>query len=204
MIRWLIGGIGVLLLIVLFILWSRPGRHTQPTKDLGATEIKPRISVEKKPMPALPERTASPVAPAPEQPAVSQNQPNDSQREQEKMVELLRPKTVGPLDVLKRVYRTESSDATSQDTERLIREQFGPEYLPSDVLQNVTCHKSVCKIDLFWTEERPSVVMALTMKIGPLMTGHMAFEPAPEPDNKGRVLVEMYVVRAGYDIANMK
>jgi type IV secretory pathway VirB10-like protein len=211
MIRWLIGGIVVLLLAVLFVLWIRPSRSARPINDPPrVTDVKPSVPVEKSSVPV--EKQSAPVIPqppipsaAPAQPAVNPNQPSDSRREQEtKWLEHLRPKLAGPLDVLKRVYRTESRDATSQDTERLIREQFGPEYLPSDALQNVTCHKSVCKIEMFWTEQRPTVVMALTMKIGPLMTGHMAFEPASEPDSKGRVLVEMYIVRAGYDIENMK
>jgi hypothetical protein len=202
--RWIIAGIGALLLVVLYFLWSGTGRQTQSTGEMVMkTEIKPSAPAEEESSPPVPKRDTPSVASA--RTAVDQDQPGDSQSEQtDKSLEALRPKADGPVDVLKRVYRTESRDETSQDTERLIREEFGPEYLPIDALQNVICHKSVCKIEMYWSEQNPTVVMALAMKIGPLLTGHMAFDPAPEPDDRGRLLVDIYVVRPGYDVANME
>lgn len=204
MIRWIIGGVGASLVVILFILWTKPGRQTQSSKEqLTKTDVKPSVPIEEKSTRSIPERPV--VSVAPRQTQVNQNQPNDSRSEQErKALELLRPKAAGQIELLKRVYRRESSDATSQDTERRIREEFGPKDLPVEALQNVTCHRSVCKIEMFWSEQHPLVLVALTMTVGPLLTGHMAFDPAPEPDRKGRLLVDAYVVRPGYDTADFE
>jgi hypothetical protein len=206
MVRRLIGGTGALLLVILFILWIGPSRQTQPSEEQSSvTEVEVESSepIEEEPEPAIPERSVASIAPR--QTPVDQNQPSDSQSEQmRKAIELLRPKAAGQVDLLKRAYRKESRDATSQDTERLVREQFGSEQLPAETLQEVTCHKSVCKIEIFWSEQRPTIQAWLTMRIGPLLTGHMAFDPAPEPDSKGRLLVDVYVVRPGFDVANFE
>jgi hypothetical protein len=93
---------------------------------------------------------------------------------------------------------------TSQDTERLIRKQFGSIFLPTDALKNVSCHESVCKIEIFWTPRRSAIVVSLAMTLRRLLTNHIALEPAVELDSQGRLLVKMYIVRAGYDVANMQ
>ena len=122
-------------------------------------------------------------------------EPQDEQTK--RTIELSRPKRDGPLEILKRAYEDQSRDPTAIEVERLIRGQFGDEYLPAEFLHNVTCHEKVCKIDMYWTEENPLVVMAFAMKTGPLLTGYIATDPEPEPDREGRTLVTLYMLRQG-------
>jgi hypothetical protein len=199
MARWLIGAIGAVLLVVLPILWLGLGRRAQPGEEpVAATEAKPPASIESvlvelvpfdsRPPPAVPSPPDSSVPPAP--PSADRDRSSDLQEEQtRKFLELLRPKAVGPLGLLKRVYRTESRDVTSRDTERFIRNEFGRGTIPVDALQNVTCHTSACRIDLFWTERNRTV-----------MGGQMAVDPAPGPDRLGRLPVALYIVRRGHDL----
>jgi hypothetical protein len=201
MARWLIGVIGALLVAVLLIRPAFNGRQTQPVGErIPETEYEPPVPVDSRAIPTLAKPTAdSSIAPI--RPPVRQERTSDLSSDQSiNYVERLRPRAIGEIDLLKRVYRTESSDATSRETERLIRNEFGNDMVPIDALQHVSCHTSVCKIDLYWTEKNPTVLMALQMKLGPAMTGQMALDPAPEPDRRGRVLVELYVVRKGYDV----
>jgi hypothetical protein len=200
--RWLLGGIGVLLLVTLFFLWIRSSRPKRPINDeLRMAEDKPSVPVGRKSMPATPERLVSPIASA--RPNISRNeyQPNDLQLTRAYFeLERLRPKLGGPVDALRRIYRTESSDETSRDTENLIRKQFGPWYLPTDSLRNVACHKSVCKIELFWSPRRPTTVSSLKSKLIPLLTAHVAIDPPSETDKEGGMVVEIYIVRPGHEL----
>lgn len=192
-----------MLVIVLFVLWSKPDRQTRSTeKRTENVEAKPLEASKDKPAPAAPRRS-TPLYPRSQTEPV-QNQPSEPASEQDQTVELTRPKADGPIKLLKRVYEDESRDATAKKTEKLIRDEFGTEYLPADTLHNVTCHKSVCKVDAYWTEKNPLVLMALAMKVGHKLTGYIAFDPEPEPDRDGRVLVSVYFLRAGYELSDFE
>jgi hypothetical protein len=197
MARWIIGGIAVLLVVVLFLLWRRPVRQSEPAEDRVATTRNiPKAATEEKPAAEIRKRPIAPVVSNPTAP--SQDKEMDSQDEQmKKMVELARPQKGGPLEILKRVYEDDSRDATASDIEKLIRDQFGDEYLPTEYLHSVTCHERACKIQMYWTEKNPLVLMAFAMKTGQLLTGYIASDPEPEPDQKGRTLVTLYILREG-------
>jgi hypothetical protein len=204
-----------LLLVILFNLWS--GIRHQTKSPLGAAKtntttedhltapvIKPSAPTDEEPSPL--NKKALPTPPiVPTQTIQAQNQPSEIERERaNKMQELLRPKEGGPLKLLKRVYARESRDATAKDTEQLIRKESSNEYLPAELFHNVTCHKSVCKVEVSWSEKNPYGLMALAMKLGPRLTGHIAYEPALKPDRDGRLPVTVYILRTGYALEDIE
>jgi hypothetical protein len=159
---------------------------------------------EEIPAPPVAPVVSNPTAPKQDEEMESQQdeemEPQDEQRK--KTIELTRPRKSGPLEILERAYEDQSRDASAMEVEKLIREQFGDEHLPTEFLHNVTCHEKVCKIEMYWTEDNPLVLMALAMKTGPLLTGYIAFVPDPGPDREGRTLVTVYILREG-DLADL-
>lgn len=202
MTRWIVGGIAVLLMVVLFILWNSADRAEQSTvRQAIETNDNRQGNTEEKPTPKIANHLAAPAA----ENQITSNQKTDREPEIEqndKMVEMARPKRGGPLKILKSVYEDETRDETANKTEKLIRDKFGSEHLPAEFFHNVTCHKSVCRVDMYWTEKNPFVLMALAMELGRSLTTFIAFDPDPEPDREGRTMVTVYILRKG-DISDL-
>lgn len=200
MTRWLIGGLAMISVIAFFLLMPRDvaNRKQQPSpRQTSQKEIEYPIPEISKPVSEPPERplaSAKTVRPVP-----AHERPPESERER-----IRPPQAQGPLKLLKRAYRNDSRDETSQAIERLIRAQFDPKIFPMELLRGVNCHKSVCKIDVLWSEEHLMVLAAVAMNATPLLTGHIAFEPEPEPDRNGYVLIEIYILRPGYDLEDFE
>ena len=68
-----------------------------------------------------------------------------------------------------------------------------------ELLRGVLCHKSVCKIEVLWSDKYPMVLAAVAMNAVPLLSDTIAFDPAPKPDRNGYLPVEVYILRAGLD-----
>jgi hypothetical protein len=198
--RWLTvtGAIAAIAAVVLVSLRTRSNERPKAINVRTATaDVKPSLPVDKKPTPATPTSQPPTAFIDQTQPPPKCSQPTKAQLEQ-----LKPPAAQGPLDVLKRVYTRESSDETSQATERLIREQLDFETFPSELLRNVTCHKSVCKISVYWSRQQPMIFAAIWAKVSPVLTAHIAIDPAPKPDRNGNVLTEMYILRAGLKLTD--
>ncbi len=194
----------VALVLVMVVLHREPNRQSQATRNKSrTTDVEPSVPVEKKPAPVMPDNPTPRVDPI--QTAPSLNQPSESELELAAKKPVVTPSIAkGPLDVLKRAYQYESRDATSQALERLILERLGPEHFPAELLYNVKCHTSVCKIDVLWTEEHPMALAAVAAKVNSILTGHIAFDPAPELDRNGNLMVDIYILRSGYDLAEFE
>lgn len=197
MARWLVGGIGALLLVVLFILWNDADRAERSSVDRAkATNDIPLKNTEEKSTPKIAKHLTAPVAS--NRTAANQKTANESETEQkQKTIKVTTPERTGPLKALKRFYEDESRDAKANKIEKQIRDEFGSEYLPVELLRNVVCHKSVCKVEMYWSEKNPLGLMVLSLKMAATLTGYVAFDPEPKPDRDGRTLVAVYALREG-------
>lgn len=192
------GAVAAVAVVVLVSLGTRSSDQSEAIRAQTAMAyVKPPLPANKKPTSATPISQPSATLVDQTQPAPKCSQPTKSQLDQ-----LKPPAAQGPLDVLKRVYTRESSDETSQATERLIREQLDFEAFPSELLRNVTCHKSVCKISVYWSRQQPMIFAAIWVKVSPILTAHIAIDPAAKPDRNGNVLTEMYILRAGLKLTD--
>ncbi len=222
MLRWLIGATAAIVIVVaaMLMVLSEPNREPQADRDpwaiidaeapappdsaLAGTGPAKAGAADQRPGPAVPGHPTAPVDSTPSAP--SRSQPTESQRDPASAgdLQIRPPAPQGPIEVLRRVYQQESRDATSRSIELLIRKQLGPEFFPSDLIEDVDCRKSVCKIDVLWHNEQPMVLAGVAMRVGPLLSGHIGFDPAPEPDRDGYFVVEMYILRAGYELPELE
>jgi hypothetical protein len=205
---WLVGGTGVLLLIVSAMLlgdfFLRPKERSNDLDrfEESSTGVAPQEPVMDKPI-----TTAAPPAPVEEKAEVPSGAPSPTAElnAAEKTMQAAKPpKSSGAVDVLKRAYAQESSDASSREIEQQIRSLFGAEYLPIEMLRSITCRKTVCKISVYWTKDNPLSYMVLVMKVGYQQSDVFAIESASEPDREGRLPVDVYVIRSGHTLAEIQ
>jgi hypothetical protein len=110
----------------------------------------------------------------------------------------------GPADVLKDAFDKQTRDALwAKDSEARIGAMFGGD-VPTEMLQNASCRKAVCRLQLRWTRERAeayvSVYQSLHQQFGP----EVGVEPIGEPDaDDGHQEVDIYVARKGYTLADL-
>lgn len=201
MVRWSIIGVVTItaIVVVLYFLSNRSGRDLQRTQQHAATTTVESSSLAPaKPTPKIAARPSDIVV-NPTQEGLSCEQVRKAAN-----VKLKPPVAQGPLKVLKGVYQDESRDATSEDAERRIRAQFDPETFPVDRIRTVTCHKSVCKIGVLWSNEQPMILAGVAMKAHQIPTREVAFDPVTEPDAKGDVLFEIYILREGLTLEDFE
>lgn len=213
--RLLAGIVGLGLIIFTFWFWGNDNDRATPadTEKVVVKDSEPTIPSDEVLAPQLQEpsteKTVSAREPFNPPPKTPETEPPDDEADGIQEDEVAAPKITppvagGPLKILKRVYADESADLTAKDTERQIQETFGTKELPNDALHSVICHKSVCKIDIYWSEEVPLVHVALAMKVGPFLTGFIAMEPSPERERDGSLLIELYFLRAGFTLADFQ
>jgi len=175
-----------------------PNRNSPSThKEADTTAIESAAPTPAKSMPKKPVRPATSVDPV-------QKAPSFSQVSESELSSIKPPAAQGPLKLLKGLYQDESRDPTYESTEKLIRAQFDPKIFPVERLHAVTCHKSVCKIGVFWSAQQQMVLAGVLMNVYPILSIHFAFEPVSEPDDKGDVLVEMYILRKGLELEDFQ
>jgi|GEM_PF-3313751 len=111
---------------------------------------------------------AAPVAkvslPAPKAPAPAPEAPDASLLHQPERIPTPHPMSLdqtkppeqsGPLAELKNQYASESRSADSSATESKLRGLIAESRnVPSELVQNISCRRSVCKLDLQWTARR--------------------------------------------------
>jgi hypothetical protein len=200
MARWLISGIGFLLLIGLVVLWgdyiNRP-RVVHEPREAFEKPIEKAIT-----QPAARSIKAS-AAPSPAAPSPPAAPPAVSAQAAEPPLSMP-PTGSGPIEALERAYRKGSTDSSTRETERAIRSVLTADIIPSDYLRSVTCHKTVCKIGVFWSKQQPLAYMALIMKVGTQQAGIIAFTSASAPGPDGKSALDVYVVRAGFTLDDVR
>lgn len=200
MVRWSIIGFGatIAVLVVIVIILNRSNRNSQSTQtDADTTAMESAAPTPVKPMPEEPAHPAALTDPV--QKAPSRVQVSESDRSSIKP-----PVAQGPLKLLKGLYQDESHDPIDESTERLIRAQFDPKIFPVELLHTVICHKSVCKIAVFWSNKQPMVLAGVMVNLHPILSVHFALEPVSEPDDKGDVLIDMYILRKGFELEDLQ
>jgi hypothetical protein len=110
------------------------------------------------------------------------------------------PSASGPLTELKRLYAQQSADSSARETEREIESFFGPQVMPKEHLRSITCHESVCKISVYWTQKNPLAYMALAMKVGLQQAHVIGYDPISEVDRDGKMPLDLYVLRTGHTL----
>lgn len=110
----------------------------------------------------------------------------------------------GPTEVLKGAFDKQTRDALwAKDSESRIGAMFTGD-VPGEMLQNASCRKAVCRLQLRWTRDRAeayvSVYQSLHQEFGP----EVGVEPIGAPDaDDGHQEVDVYVARKGYTVADL-
>ncbi len=177
--------------------WSDDADSEPGAPDAGAPPAVPPLGGDPPPVASdLPEPPGEPVA--------------DALSQQERIAAAERetiqrpPEAAGPLVQLKKAYAAESADAEAEAVEQRIRALFGTEYLPEKHFRSVSCHRTVCKVGLFWSREQPLTYMALAMKLGENKMNIIATEPLSAPDAKGMMPLDMYALRVGFTLEEIE
>lgn len=205
MARLLITGIGFLLLIALVVLWGDYINSPKAVSDrLGEVE-EPTEKAPKQPL-SRPLRPPAEPSPAPSQAAPPSEPAAPPVVNAQAIAPPLSDPPVGsgPVETLERAYTKESSDSSARETERAIRSVIGADVIPAEYLRSVTCHKTVCKIGLYWSKQYPLGYMGVIMKVGAQQAGLLAFTSASEPDPDGKSALDLYVVRTGYTLEDVR
>jgi type IV secretory pathway VirB10-like protein len=142
--------------------WSPSVDQVDPAEEAIAGEPAPApaIAVSQTPSPPVPKvdpPAPKPSAPAPEVPDASLLHhperiptPHAMSLDQTKP-----PEQSGPLAELKNQYASESRSADSSATEAKLRGLISESRnVPSELVQNISCRRSVCKLELQWTARR--------------------------------------------------
>jgi hypothetical protein len=150
---------------------------------------------------AKPDPSAKPAKPEGAQPG----DPEADNPDEEVGEELPPPvQASGPTTVLKAAFDTQPRDALwAKDTEARITGMFTGD-VPIEMLQNASCRKAVCRLQLRWTRDRAeayvSIYQSLHQEFGP----EVGVEPIGQPDAEdGHQQVDVYVARKGYTVADL-
>jgi hypothetical protein len=100
----------------------------------------------------------------------------------------------GPFAELKAKYENSPRDAEAPEIERFVRDQFGKDEVPADMLRTVSCHAEVCRIELFWSPDRVLAFMRLSMTWARAFSMDMGVAPG-EKNSDGFTPLEMYLSR---------
>lgn len=103
----------------------------------------------------------------------------------------------GEIDVLKNAYEGDSADSESGAVERDIRGLLARAPVAQDVLEDISCHRRVCRVRVSWPEQEPTSLMAIHMILGVEVNPQVGIEAFGEPDQDGNVAADLYVLRPG-------
>ena len=150
--RWL----GALLLIatlwalLLWTPWAKPA-------PVGAPQVEPASP----PVAAAPEaRAAEPVAVVPASKPQPQPEPTEAQppamhaTRLPQIMDIPPPRAQGPLRRLKQRFASESASGSSRANEAKVKAEFTHFNAPPDLIEDVVCRRSVCRITSRWRQER--------------------------------------------------
>jgi hypothetical protein len=105
------------------------------------------------------------------------------------------PSPEGPLQELGSAYDRESRDPKSAPAEARIRALFGTPEVPADMLRDVSCHETVCKVGVYWSVEQQNAYMIALMGMINDFGDRIAWRPDGAPDRAGRHPMDVFVVR---------
>jgi hypothetical protein len=101
------------------------------------------------------------------------------------------PERQGPVDRLKEQFEKEPRDSAAHAIESRIQEAFRDPAIPPSVLSSVLCRKTVCRVQVRWTEEHATAFLLAVTKLMPDLSTDLAFAPGPR-DSAGAIPIEVY------------
>lgn len=117
------------------------------------------------------------------------------------------PKPQGPVAELKSAFDNEPRDALwAKDAESKIAAVFGSEGMPEALLDKGTCQKTVCRVDVTWSQENAAPYLDAVEELHKAFSGDYAIAPQAPADKEGEdaFAVHVYVMRKGYTVADLK
>ena len=102
------------------------------------------------------------------------------------------PAAQGPVDKLKERFASEPRDSGANAVESRIQAAFRDPAIPAGVLGSVLCHKTVCKLEIRWTEDHNTPYMLGLSHLLPDMATDLAISPAGSRDPAGVIPLEVY------------
>jgi hypothetical protein len=103
------------------------------------------------------------------------------------------PEAYGSLAELKQRYETESRAADSAATEAKLREMVTTPNIPSELVQAISCHRSVCKIEAHWAPRRRIGYSIVLESFKNMYDKRVAVEPAEQRSEDGTYLTTIYI-----------
>lgn len=106
-----------------------------------------------------------------------------------------RPEKMGPFDELKAAYASDGRDPEAGATEARIRELLDQPDIPEGMLRQVSCVKSVCKLELRWSTGDQQAYMVLMMTLVSKISQKLAAAPVEDDEGQQTHPIEVYVSR---------
>ena len=103
------------------------------------------------------------------------------------------PEQYGALAELKKQYESESRDDTSSETEAGLRALIKTPNIPSELVQDITCRRRLCKIEAHWTPRRRIGFAVLLESSKNLYNQRVAVEPAAGQSADGSYVTTLYI-----------
>lgn len=142
--------------------WSpRVDRIDQTDEPAASEAVEAGPPMQPEPAPAAKQSPPAPQPKAPEPPPPASEDAPVQEPERIPTPHLMSldqtkpPEQSGPLSELKNQYASESRSAASSATEDKLRELLSEaRNVPSELVQGISCRRSICKLDLQWTARR--------------------------------------------------
>jgi hypothetical protein len=189
--------IGALLLVIAGLWWAAAtsgDSDRAPATSETAPAVPPApVSTSPTPTPSEPSRPVAtpPPTAAPNPPPAPAPPPTAAAELPAVNVPVPPPERQGPFDRLKEQFASEPRDSAAQGIESHIQEAFRDPAIPPGVLTSVLCRKTVCKLQVRWTEEHNTAWMLGLTKLMPDLSTDLAFSPGSR-DSSGNVPIEVY------------
>lgn len=117
------------------------------------------------------------------------------------------PSKVGPVPAFKSAFENEPRDALwAKDTEARIGSILSGGDVPEGFLERASCRKSVCRVELRWTQENAAPYLDAYEELHQAFGTDIAVDPqlaAGEHAPADGIPVHVYVMRKGYTAADL-
>jgi hypothetical protein len=117
-----------------------------------------------RPTPGLPARSAVAIDPV---------LPEDDLEDSNPLIQLR-----GPVAERKLAYETEARDSAASEVESAIRTAFAQPDGSPELFRSVLCRESVCKVVLYWSQDRMDAYIAGVSRVAAGFDGEVAISPA--------------------------
>lgn len=117
------------------------------------------------------------------------------------------PEPAGPVAELKGAFDSEPRDALwAKDAEARIARVFGGEGMPETLLDKSACQKTVCRVDVTWSQENAAPYLDAVEELHKVFAADYAVAPQAPADKEGEdaLAIHVYVMRRGYTVADLK